>query len=193
MSTKGSGGEMTLDDMRAVRRAEGELTRLVAIDPSPDFAANVRARIVQQRNRRRRDFRWAAAAAAVLVTAAAFMAAEVLRAPAGTQTPVAAPVTSAPADPDKPFDAFVPVPAVQLRRPVRNTVPLKSRTQVLVAPDARRALQRVVDLAATGALIAAAAELPAPLMEEAERPVEPIVVEELDVLDIAVSGDVMEN
>jgi hypothetical protein len=72
-------------------------------------------------------------------------------------------------------------------------VPLKSRTQVLVAPDARRALQRVVDLAATGALIAAAAELPAPLMEEPERPVEPIVVEELDVLDIAVSGDVMEN
>jgi hypothetical protein len=184
---------MTDEDIRAVRRAEGELALQLAIDPSPDFAANVRARIVQQRNRSRRDFRWAAAAAAVLVTAAAFMAADVLRAPAGTQTPVAAPVTRGPAPPETPVNTRRPLPAVLALEPVRHSVPLKSRAQVLVPPDARRALQRVVDLAATGALSATAAELPAPLTEEPERPVAPIVVEELDVIDIVVSGDATED
>jgi hypothetical protein len=197
MSAKGSSGAMTHEDMRAVREAEGELARLLAIDPSPDFAAHVHARILQQGNSRRWHFRWdlvsRLAAAAVLVTAAAFMAAHILRAPAGTQPPVAAPAISAPAQPGNPLDARLPLPAVPLREPVRPTVPLRSRTMVLVPPDAQRALQRVVELAAIGALSAGAAELPAPLTETPSQPVAPIVVEEIDVIDIAVSGDAMED
>ena len=193
MSAKGSSGAMTHEDMRAVRHTEGELARLLAIDPSPDFAANVRARILQQANSHRWYFRWDAAAAAVLATAVAFMVADILRAPAGTQAPVATGVTSTPAQPSKPLDAPLGPAAVQLHGPVRRTVSLKSRTTVLVPPEAQRALQRVVELAATGALSAGAAEMPAPVMETPTPPVAPIVVEELDVIDIPVSGDAMQE
>jgi hypothetical protein len=193
MPAKGPGGAMTHDDMRAVHQAEGELARLLAVDPSPDFAAGVRARILQQGNSRRWHFLWDAAAAAVLVTATAFMAAHLLRAPAGSPPPVVAPVTSGPVQPAKPLDAFPPLPAAPLRASVRRSNAPKSRTPVLVPPDARRALQRVVELAATGALSAGAAELPAPLTEIPARSVAPIVVEDLDIIDIAVSGDVMED
>jgi hypothetical protein len=191
MSAKGSSGAMTHEDMRAVREAEGELARLLAIDPPPDFAATVRARILQQGNSRRWHFRWHAAAAAVLATAVAFVAADILRAPTRTQAPVAGRVATPPAQPSTPLDAPLPRRAVPLRGAVRRTVPLKTRATVLVPPDAQRALERVVELAARGALSAGAAELPAPLAETPTRPVAPIVVEELDVIDIA--GDAMED
>jgi hypothetical protein len=193
MSAKGSGVAMIHENLRAVRQAERELVRLLAIDPSPDFAANVRARIVQQGNSRRWHFRWEAAAAVAILTAAALMAADILRGPAGTQPPVAARVTSAPAQPSKPLDPPVVPSAVQLAGSVRRAVQLRSRTMVLVPPDAERALQRVVELAATGALSAGAAEPPGPLTETSAPPVAPIVVEELDVSDIAVPGDATED
>ena len=196
MSAEGPGGAMTYEDRRAVHLAEMELARLLAVDPSPDFAATVRARILRQAGSRRWHFRWdsmSLAAAAVLVTAAAFMAADILRAPAGIQAPVAGPVTRVVAQPGKPVDAPLPPRIVQFRGPIRRSVPLKGRTIVLVPPDAQRALHRVVELAANGALSTGAAELPAPPTETPTRTVAPIVVEELDVMDIAVSDDAMED
>jgi hypothetical protein len=183
---------MTQEERHVVGLAEGELARLLAIDPSPDFAAKVRARIFREASTRRQYFRWDAAAAAVLVAAASLMATDVLRAP-GIRARVVAPVISAPARAREPLDAPVVRPVVQSRGSAPRTVPPKRATMVLVPPDARRVLQRVVDLAATGALSVGAAELPAPLTESLTRPVAPIVVEELDVVDIAVSGDTLED
>ena len=193
MSAKGSAGAMTHEDRRAVRQAEAELARLLAIHPSSDFAARVRARVVRQRNSRRWHFRWDAAAAAVLVIAVGFIVADVLRAPADTRPPVSAPVISAEAQRGLAVDAPVVPGAVQLPVPVRRTVPRKSGTVVLVPPDAERAMQRVVELAAIGALSAGAAELPGSLTGTPAPPVAPIVVEELDVVDIVVPGDTTED
>jgi hypothetical protein len=183
---------MTHEETRAAGLAESELARLLAISPSPDFAAKVRSRILQRANSRQRHFRWNVAAAAVLVSAAAFMAAGILRAP-GIRTPAAAPVISAPAQWSRPLGAPGLTPAIRAREAAPGAVPTKGTTIVLVPPDAQRALQRVVDLAATGALSAGAAALPAPLTEAPTRPVAPIVVEELDVIEIAVSGAAMED
>jgi hypothetical protein len=193
MSAKGSSDAMTPEEIRAVGLADDELAHLLEIDPSPDFAAKVRARILREPNRRRRHIRWDAAAAAVLVTAAALMAADVLRAPAGIGTPVAVPVISAPAQPSKRLEAPVVLPVVQSRDPSPRTVPPKATTMVLVPPDAQRALQRVVELAARGALSAGAAEPPEPLAESPARRVAPLVVEDLDVGDITISGDTLKD
>ena len=57
MSGKGSSDAMTHEETRAVGLAEGELARLLALDPSPDFAAKVHACILQQAGTRRRHFR----------------------------------------------------------------------------------------------------------------------------------------
>jgi hypothetical protein len=184
---------MTPEEIGAVGLADDELAHLLEIDPSPDFAAKVRARILREAYGRRQHFRWDAAAAAVLVTAVALMAADVLRAPAGIRMPVAVPVISAPAQPGSPLEAPVVLPVVQSREPSPRAVLTKATTMVLVPPDAKRALQRVVELAAGGALSAGAAELPEPLTESPARRVPPLVVEDLDVGDITISGDTLKD
>jgi hypothetical protein len=193
MSAKGSGDAMTPEEIRAVGLVDDELAHLLEIDPSPEFVARVRARILREANSPRPHFRWDAAAAAVLVTAAAWMAADVLRAPAGIRTPVAVPVISAPAQPGKLPEAPVVLPVVQSRKRSPRTAPTQGTAMVLVPPDAERALQRVVELAASGALSAGAAELPEPLTESPARRVAPLVVEDLDVGDITISGDTLKD
>jgi hypothetical protein len=184
---------MTPEEIRVVGLADDELAHLLEIDPSPDFAAKVRVRILRDGDSRRRHFRWDAAAAAVLVTAAALMAADVLRAPAGIRTPVAVPVSSARAQPSTVLEAPAVVPVVRSRAPSARTVPPKDTTMVLVPPDAQRALQRVVELAARGALSAGAAELPEPLTESPARGAAPLVVEDLDVADITISDGTVDD
>ena len=69
-------------DERAVAAAEADLTRLLSIEPSPEFVAKVRARIDESREVKERKFGWLAlslASAAAVTVAIAIQIAPAVR------------------------------------------------------------------------------------------------------------------
>ena len=67
--------QMTEPEKRLVAEAEADLQQLLSIEPSPEFAAKVRARIHEQRERRTTRWGWFGLA----ITAAALVLVAVLR------------------------------------------------------------------------------------------------------------------
>ncbi len=159
------------DELRAIDR---DLSRLLAVEPSPEFAAEVRVRIEQQPARAFAWWPWAitsVAAVAVIVTAVVLSA----RKAPGVVAPVSvrADIYLPPREPAPQTQALVhAIPVVQsVRRSgpaIRGVEP-----EVLIDPLVARAVRRLA--------------LEQPVLPDVppEPSLEPVVVEPLKVSDIA--------
>jgi hypothetical protein len=199
MSVEHSFDALTDEERRLMETIEADLDREMAIEPSPDFAAKVRARISAADRDRGWSFPWALAAAAVLMIAAGILFASWRGAPAGKDWPAIATGQDVP--------LLVPrlaAPAVATNRPpgARSVrVPPKqapmaraSEPEVLVPDDLRLAIGRVMDMVRAGTLNERAfpAERAAATVEESAEPVA-MVVEELQVPPINPAGGGVEK
>jgi hypothetical protein len=168
--------EVNEQELRGIER---ELSQLLAVDPSPEFAAKVRAAIRQQPTRGSAWWPWAVAslaAAAVIVTAIVIVS---RKAPAGQLPTVLradvhlppgedAPQAPAP-DRMKPFVTDV----ARIRRAVRSPEP-----EILIDPSLARAVRRL------------AKEQPVLPELPPEPSLDPVVLEPLRVPDVSEIGSV---
>lgn len=169
-------------DERVVAAAEADLDRLLALEPSPDFAARVLARISAGHAARGWRAGWAgvalASAAAVVVVGTAIALRQ--------YTPVVdGPIVGMPARPDTTLvvDPLLAAPVVPVRRVA--TVPSHPELQppepeVLVSDERRLAIARLLASASAGTLDPRLFSKTAPAPEEDVRTdVAPLIVEEL--------------
>jgi hypothetical protein len=177
---------------------EADLDREMAVEPSADFAARVRARISAADRDGGWTFPWAAlAAAAVLMVVTGILFASWRTTPAGRDSPAIA------------TGHDVALPASRLAAPgVATSRPPNARVvripptlaanapaaepEVLVPPEFRLAIGRVMDMVRAGTLNERV--FPAAVaVEESAEAVAPMVVEELQVLPINVTGGGIEK
>ena len=190
---------LTDEERRLMETIEADLDREMAVEPSPDFAARVRARISAADRDRAWRFPWALAAAAVLTVATAILFATLRDAPRSTGSPaiiaghgVALPAPKPPAPilpTTRPPDArVVRVP------PQQAPMARASEPEVLVPEDLRLAIGRVMEMVRAGTLKEQAfpAERAAATVEESAEPVA-MVVEELQVPPINPAGGGIEK
>ena len=174
------------DDSLDAYGVQDDLRRALAIDPSPEFMPRVRARIAAERGASGAWLGWRAAlAGAALGTVAigAVWHGNVARPPLRPQTEEVrrgrdiALATEPAREIVRVRAASIDPPAARAGRAVR------AEPEILVPPDAARALARVLELARTGALHAAAAPpADAPVPEGLE--IAPIVVPSVPVVNV---------
>ena len=161
------------EDLNALDR---ELSELLKVQPSPEFAAKVRVRIEQQPTP---SFAWRWWAASAIVAAAVLVIA--VAADLRRTAPVP-PAIQARAD------VNLPSPALQLPRAIETAPGVSPRAAMVDAPDARTEPETLVD----PSLAAAVRRLTSDQRVLPEMPVEAsldaVVVEPLKVPEIADSG-----
>jgi hypothetical protein len=211
MSPEHSIGALTEDERRLMETIEADLDRLLAVEPSPEFAARVRARIGAADRDGGWSFPWALAAAAVLTIVTGILFATLRDAPGRMDSAaitsghdVALPALTVPS----PVVAVGPPPGARSVRVRRSPAPLARAVEpeVLVPPEFRLAIGRVMDMVRAGTLDqrafspsnrastertpAAPAEGATPIAEESAEPVAPMVVDDLQVppIDVAAGG-----
>jgi hypothetical protein len=205
---------LTDDERRLMDTIEADLDREMAVEPSADFAARVRARISEPEPNGGWSVPWRFAAAAVLTIATGLLLASWRGGPAGMDSPaiatghdVALPAPSVPA----PIVATSrPPDARSVRIPSRQTaIAPVVEPEVLVPPDLRLAIGRVMEMVRAGTLNERTFPAPTPARTErapgaaaertaatGEEPVEPLaamVVEELQVPPINAAGGGVEK
>ena len=203
MSSEHAIDALTDDERRLMETIEADLDREMAVEPSPDFAAKVRARIIAADRDGGWTFPWALAAAAVLTLATAILFGMLRDAPRDSGSPaiisghdVALPAPKPPA----PIVATARPPDARLARippaPAPNAPAIEP--EVLVPQDLRLAIGRVMDMVRAGTLNervfpGAPADRAAAGVEESAEAVAPMVVEELQVPPINVAGGGIEK
>lgn len=181
------------EDRRRIQMIEKELDIFLAVEPPPHFAARVGERIrEQERPARRWSLRWSAAAAIVLAVAAAVALTTAWRSgsgeqprvthavePVATRTPLHGAASSEQAGPSH-VRLDVPTPALREHR-------IHADFEVLVPPDQRIAIARVLEMGRTGALDERALSPDGAVDDAPAEPVSPIVVDGLQVplIDVA--------
>ena len=167
-------------DERVVAAAEADLDRLLSLEPSPEFAARVLARISAGRTGRWRRAGWAgvalASAAAVIVVGTAITLRQ-------HQSVVDGPIVGVSARPDTKLavDSSLTAPVV----PVRHVAPVPSRPEpqpadpeVLVPDEGRLAIARLLASASAGTLDPRVFSTTAPVPERDLRAeVAPLIVD----------------
>lgn len=131
---------------------EREIEAALAVDPSPEFLARVRARVAAEDLDGGWNWRWAWAGAAVVAIAAVVLGFSIERAtPVDTENQhlVAAPRTLPPlsvSEGPSPIvrDAPAPVPVARRTRPLRPSARV-TKPEVLISTDEAGALQRLFD------------------------------------------------
>jgi hypothetical protein len=197
MSVEHAIDALTDEERRLMETIEADLDREMAVEPSPDFAAKVRARISAVDRGRGWSFPWSLAAAAVLTIAAGILLASWRGAPAGKDSPAIAtghdvelPAPTLPASVVAtgrlPNEGSVRVP------PKLPPMARASEPEVLVPDDLRVAIGRVLDMVRAGTLNERAfpSEPATPVVEESAAP---MVVEELQVQPINPGGGGVEK
>jgi len=170
---------LTDSDERAVAAAEADLSRLLSVEPSADFAARVRARINESHEPRREWWGWAGlalAAAAVLVVVLTSRtgpgSSNVASTPAAGHPDVV--LNPAPSRiPDAPVAVVVPSPHVTPRplvQPARHV----EEPEVLIDPSVAAAIRRLAIAVSNASLDATRAET---LQIEVGNPSELVVSE----------------
>jgi hypothetical protein len=169
-------------DERVVAAAEADLDRLLALDPSPDFAARVLARISEARADRRWRASWFAVALASTAAVIAVGTAITLR----QHMPVVdVRMVSLPVRPDTilPAGPLVIAPMVAARHVAPAPSPAEPRAaepEVLVSDERRLAIARLLASASAGTLDPRLFSKTASAPEEDVRTdVAPLIVEEL--------------
>jgi hypothetical protein len=211
MSAEHSIDALTEDERRLMETIEADLDRLLAVEPSPEFAARVRARISAADRDGGWSFPWALAAAAVLTIVTGILFATLRDAPGRidsaaitTGHDVALPAPTVPS----PVVAVGPPPGARSvrARPTPARVARAVEPEVLVPPEFRLAIGRVLQMARAGTLDqrafspptpaptertpGAQAEGATPIAEESAEPVAPMVVDDLQVPPIDVAGGI---
>jgi hypothetical protein len=190
---------LTDEEQRLMDAIEADLDREMAVEPSPDFAARVRARIGAADRDRGWSVPWGLAAAAVLALATGILIATRPGQPAEMHSPmiVAGHDVALPAP-------RVPVPIAATTRPAQARLvripPAAAATapavepEVLVPPEFRLAIGRVMDMVRARTLNKETfpREPTTATVEESPEPA-PMVVEELQVPLINVAGGGMEK
>jgi hypothetical protein len=190
--------EVLADARREMSDLDRDLEAMLASEPSVEFAARVRQRIDAEGDRRSTFgiWRWAFGVAAAAVVAVVVVMA--IRGRGVALVPSEAPPPSqAVRVPTPPVPIRVPTPAVAPVKPEQrlaaagrsprvNTTagpqPLvRAEPEVLVPPDQRAAVARLIDLTRRGRVAPALFEerAPSPVVSVAEVP--PLVVTEMDV------------
>jgi hypothetical protein len=214
MSFEPSIGTLTDDERRLMETVDAVLDREMAVAPSPDFAAKVRARIAASPPDGRRNVRWGFAAAAVVVIATGILLAGLRNRPADVDSLVVVTrhdvVLPAPElfsgsripDPGSRVDRSgsalpIPDPGSRVDRSVsgsrlpdrRSRIDRSVEPEVLVPDDLRLAIGRVMEMVRAGTLDDRAfrAERADAAGEESAEPVA-MVVKELHVPPIKLAG-----
>ena len=171
-------------DQRVVAAAEADLDRLLALEPSPDFAAKVRARISEARA----DRGWRASWFALALTSAAAIIAVGTAITLRQHMPVVdVPMVSLPIRPDTILPAApLIIAAVVAARHVAPAAlppqPQPAEPEVLVSDERRLAISRLLASASAGTLDPRLFSKTAPVPEEDVRTdVAPLIVEELPI------------
>jgi hypothetical protein len=200
MSPEHSVGALTEDERRLMETIEADLDRLLAVEPSPEFAARVRARIGAADRDGGWSFPWALAAAAVLTIVTGILFATLRDAPGPidsaaitTGHDVALPASVGPS----PAVAVDPPPGARSVRARATPAPVARdvEPEVLVPDDFRLAIGRVMEMVRAGTLNERVfpTERAAATVEESTEPMAPIVVEELLVPPINLAGGGVEK
>ena len=213
MSADYSIDPLTDDERRLMDTIEADLDREMAVEPSADFAARVRARISEADQDSGWSVPWAFAAAAVVVIATGILFATLRDAPRDSSPPAIATghdvALPAPKPPAPIVATTRPPDARSVRVPQRRAAtPPPAEPEVLVPPDFRLAIGRVMEMVRAGTLKEQAFPAPTPARTErapgapadrAAAPVEPsaepvaMVVEELQVPPINPAGGGVEK
>jgi hypothetical protein len=200
MSSEHSIDALTDDERRLMETIEADLHREMAVEPSADFTARVRARISAADRDGGWRFPWALAAAAVLTVATAILFGMLRDAPGDSGAPATIAGHDVALQAPKP-----PAPVVAATRPPDATLVRVPPTQaanapavepeVLVPQDLRLAIGRVMDMVRAGTLNERVfpSDRAAAGVEESAEAVAPMVVEELQVPPIDVAGGGMEK
>ncbi len=228
MSSEHAIDALTDDERRLMETIEADLDREMAVEPSADFAARVRARIRAADRGGAWTFPWALAAAAVLMVVTGILFASWRTTPAGKDSPAIATghdVALPAPKPSAPIVAMTRPPdakAARIPPTLAPNVPA-AEPEVLIPPDFRLAIGRVMEMVRAGTLNervfpastparterapGAPASTPARTerapgtpadraaagVEESAEAVAPMVVEELQVLPIDVTGGGIEK
>jgi hypothetical protein len=214
MSPDHSIDALTEDERRLMETIEADLDRLLAVEPSPEFAARVRARISAADRAGGWSFPWALAAAAVLTIVTGILFATLREAPGRNDS---AAITTghdvalpAPMLPSPVVAAGQPRGTRSVRaRPAPTPVARAVEPEVLVPSEFRLAIGRVLEMVRAGTLDqrafshptpastertpGAPAEGATPIAEESAEPVAPMVVEDLQVPAIVVAAGGIEK
>ena len=134
------------------------LRQAMSVEPSDDFAKNVRARIDEQRGHGEWwGWQWAAAAACVLAIAIGWRVAntpaeERRAATAGSPASADVQLAAVPAPPVRVERQVNSTPALRLRTPIAPTKPLRDAMspEVIVPEENARAMARLLALARSG-------------------------------------------
>jgi hypothetical protein len=178
---------------RLVEDLERDLRQALTIEPSADFARQVRGRI--ERTPRRTwlpvELPWLAAAAAVILIALAAwwqtarLAQPLDRVPARTTAAVDVLLERAPEPAPSPKPDIV-VPVRRIVRPA--SVDVSPEPEVLVSPDAARALARFLQLTRSGAVNGDQLPAPASSAPPDDLSIIPLVVPSIPVPVIDIPG-----
>ncbi len=204
MSSEHAIDALTDEERRLMETIEADLDREMAVEPSPDFAAKVRARISAADRDGGWTFPWALAAAAVLTLATAILFGMLREAPRDSGSPaiVSGHDVALPAPkPAAPIVVTTRPPDVRVVRipPTRALNAPAVEPEVLVPQDLRVAIGRVMDMVRAGTLnervfpASPPADRAAAGVEESAEAVAPMVVEELQVPPINVAGGGIEK
>jgi hypothetical protein len=213
MSRNRSISALTDDEHRLVAAAEQDLSRLLSVEPSPAFAANIRARVSEEERPGQWRGRWAPialVASVVAIAGIAILLSTMAGEPAmehGAGAAAARRDVSLPADMRRADAAGVtadPGPSRTLGResrraeatfrapnassPPRPTEvardPRPSGAEVLIDPQRRDDVNRLLAMLRSGT-----ANVPVATTEAQDLTVSPVVVEQLDVPLLYVTGE----
>jgi hypothetical protein len=194
---------LTDDERRLMDAIEADLDREMAVEPSADFAARVRARIREPEHDGGWSVPWKFAAAAVLTIATGVLFVALRDAPTDTVAPAIVdghdvPLPAPTLAPSAVLTSRVP-DARSVRVPQRRAAtPPSAEPEVLVPPDFRLAIGRAMGMVRAGTLkeeafpTPTAADRAAAPVEQAAEPVA-MVVEELQVPPINLAGGGVEK
>jgi hypothetical protein len=211
MSFEPSIGTLTDDERRLMETVDAVLDREMAVEPAPDFAAKVRARIAASEPDEGWNVRWRFAAAAVVVIATGILLAALRSGPGDVSAPVVSRHDIA--LPERSFEARIPDPGSRVNRSVpapripdpgsrvdrsvpgsriphpASRIDRSVEPEVLVPSGLREAVDRLMEMVRAGTLDERAFPpgRAAATVEGSAKPVA-MVVEELRVPPIKLAG-----
>ena len=161
-------------DERAVSAAEADFERLLSVEPSPEFAAKVRARVAEERMNRSRGRGWigplATVAAAVIVVVVLRGGVHTDDGPRPFSTPAHADIvlTAPTANPPNPIVQNVPVAGI--RPQIHRASEAPQKTEIIIDPAMSDAIRRLA-LAARNTKLDASNGEPATPAADAALPI----------------------